>query len=100
MSNRFTTIARPIREPQPDLCFHCTVPPGNASVLRQIIAWHRHFIAKDSLSRPRATNYHERRGDSRMNAGGVLWLESFGGFVDFVIQTCGSVPAAVILSAR
>ena len=30
-----------------------------------------------------------------MNAGGVLWLESFGGFIDFVIRTCGSVPAAV-----
>jgi phospholipid/cholesterol/gamma-HCH transport system permease protein len=30
-----------------------------------------------------------------MKAGVVLWLESFGGFVDFVIRTCGSVPVAV-----
>ena len=30
-----------------------------------------------------------------MKAASILWLESFGGFVDFVIQTCGSAPAAV-----
>jgi phospholipid/cholesterol/gamma-HCH transport system permease protein len=30
-----------------------------------------------------------------MKAGLVLWLESFGGFIDFVIRTCGSVPVAV-----
>ena len=30
-----------------------------------------------------------------MKAAGILWLESVGGFVDFVIQTCGSAPGAV-----
>src|ERR1700722_476248 len=30
-----------------------------------------------------------------MKAGVVVWLESFGGFIDFVIRTCGSVPAAI-----
>lgn len=30
-----------------------------------------------------------------MQAGVILWLESFGGFIDFVIRTCGSVPVAV-----
>ena len=29
-----------------------------------------------------------------MKAAGILWLESFGGFIAFVIQTCGSVPGA------
>lgn len=31
-----------------------------------------------------------------MKSGAILWLESFGTFVDFVIQTCCSVPRALI----
>jgi phospholipid/cholesterol/gamma-HCH transport system permease protein len=30
-----------------------------------------------------------------MKAGFILWLESFGSFIDFVFQTCASVPGAV-----
>jgi phospholipid/cholesterol/gamma-HCH transport system permease protein len=30
-----------------------------------------------------------------MNVEGLVWLEAFGGFIDFAVRTCGWVPGAV-----